>query len=427
MRDIKRRSFLKSAVGLAGALAVPAKILSNPLGANDRIHVGIIGTGGKGFDHMNWLANHAREENVRVAAVCDVYRRRLNKAVQQTQAEGFMDYRKLLERKDLDAVFIVTPDHWHSKMSIDALEAGKHVYCEKPMTLTVEQALEVRNSVRRLGKVFQVGPGATANPAMRKAQEIIRDGRIGKVTWGIAGVNRNIRGCAFNLWFPVDETAGPNKDGEDYIDWDMWLGSQWGLAPKIAWNPEHFFRFRKYWPYNGGVATDLIYHVLAPLLLAIAGNNGAYPSRVSANGGLYIEKDGREIPDVFMMTADYPAEFTLHLMSALTNDSSLDMRICGKFGTLELERRDHALQLTGNGDFVQEFRGGNNGYSEVMLPTEKGKDIQGNFLEVIRNGGTLACNAELGAATMVAIKMAVDSYRQNKIMLWDAEKERVVT
>ncbi len=110
--------------------------------------------------------------------------------------------------------------------------------------------------------------------------------------------------------YQIEPNAGPQATGEDHIDWDMWLGHKWGLAPKIPWNPEHFFRFRKYWPYNGGVATDLLYHKLAPLLIAVAGANGEYPWRVNASGGLYIEKDGRDIPDTFLMTADYPSEWS---------------------------------------------------------------------------------------------------------------------
>src|SRR5207253_5876913 len=119
------------------------------------------------------------------------------------------------------------------------------------------------------------------------------------------------------------------------------------LAPKIPFNPEHFFRFRKYFPYNGGVATDLLYHKLAPLLIALVGPNGAYPSRVNANGGLYIEKDGREIPDVFMMAVDYPQEFTVFLVSTLTNDTQIPDRIYGKHGTLDL---GGGVQMKANGE-----------------------------------------------------------------------------
>src|SRR5205085_5474142 len=321
------------------------------------------------------------------------------------------------------AVLIATPDHWHSKISIDAMEAGKHVYCEKPMTHTVEQAIQVRDAVKRYKKVFQVGPNGTANDSYWKAHTAIAEGRIGKVTWAHASYNRNARTRLFNPHQKIDPTAGPDKSGEDYIDWDMWLGHKWGLAPRIDWNPEHFFRFRKYWPYNGGVATDLLYHKLAPLLLAIAGPDGEYPCRVNASGGLYIEKDGRDIPDTFLMTADYPSEFSVFLVSTLTNDAGIPDRIYGKHGTMEIGGEP---QLKFNGDFKDEFKAANDGKEEAKIKVQPRRDQVGNFLDVIRNGGKLHCNAELGCATMVAIKLAVESYRQRKTMTWDAKAERVV-
>jgi predicted dehydrogenase len=204
----------------------------------------------------------------------------------------------------------------------------------------------------------------------------------------------------------------------------MWLGHQWGLAPKIPWNPEHFFRFRKYWPYNGGVATDLLYHKLAPLLIAIAGPDGEYPTRVNANGGLYIEKDGRDIPDTFLMTADYPGQWSLFLVSTLTNDAGPPDRIYGKHGTMELGGEP---LLRFNGDFKEEFMAKNDGKEEARLALAPRRDLEGNFIDVLRGKDKLACNADLGCATMVAIKLAVESYRQKKTMLWDAEREKVVT
>ena len=131
------------------------------------------------------------------------------------------------------SVLVATPDHWHAKISIDALESGKDVYCERPMTHTVEQALQLRNTVRRTGRVLQVGPNATASDSYWVGHQAIRAGRIGKVTWAHGSYNRNARTCLFNTHQKIDPTAGPGKSGEDYIDWDMWLGHQWGLAPKI--------------------------------------------------------------------------------------------------------------------------------------------------------------------------------------------------
>ena len=420
-----RRNFIKtSTLATAGALGFSRASYSAIPGANERIRFAVIGCGGMGTNHLHSLVKRSDADNIKVVAVSDVYQRRLNRANKICGGDSYPDYRKLLEQNDIDAVLIATPDHWHAKISIDAMDSGKHVYVEKPMTHTVEQALAVREAVKRTGKVLQVGPNGTSNDSYWKAHDAIRNGRIGKVTWAQGSYNRNARVCLFNEHQKIDPTAGPDKTGEDYIDWDMWLGHKWGLAPKIDWNPEHFFRFRKYFPYNGGVATDLLYHKLAPLLIAIAGPNGEYPSRVNANGGLYVEKDGREIPDTFIMTADYPSEWSLLLVSTLTNDAGLSDRIYGKYGTMDLGGEP---LLRFNGDFKPEFNSKNESKDEMRIPIEQRRDLEGNFIDVLRGNGTLACNAELGCATMVAIKMAVESYRQRKTMLWDAAKQTVVT
>jgi predicted dehydrogenase len=385
-----------------------------------------VGCGGMGTGHVRSLVDRGAKDNIKVVAVCDVYRRRVTRAREATGgvAEGYLDYRKVLERTDIDAILIATPDHWHAKISIDAMEAGKHVYCEKPLTHTVEQALAVRDAVRRRGKILQVGPQSTGNDSFWKARDAIEAGRIGAVTWAQGSYNRNARVCLFNDHQRIDPTAGPDKEGEDFIDWDLWLGHAWGLAPKIPWTPEHFFRFRKYWPYNGGVATDLLYHKLAPLLLALRGPRGEYPARVNAVGGLYVEKDGRDIPDTFLMTADYPSNFSIFLVSTLTNDEQIPDRIYGKYGTMDVGGEPF---LRGNGDFEEEFKAKNGGLKEIRIPVEPRRDMEGNFIDVIRGTGELHCNVELGASTMVAIKLAVESYRQKKTMLWDVEKEKVVS
>lgn len=421
---LSRRSFVKSSAVIASSIPLSALTRSRAAGANDRIRIGVIGVGGMGTGHVNSLVGKSEKENIQVVAVSDVYQRRVSRAKSICKGEGYMDYRRLLDRSDIDAVLIATPDHWHAKISIDALEAGKHVYCEKPMTHTVEQAIRVRNAARKHEQIFQVGPNATANDSYWKAYEAVAAGRIGKVTWAHGAYNRNARICLFNEHQKIDPTAGPDKTGEDYIDWNQWLGHEHGLAPKIAWNPEHFFRFRKYWPYNGGVATDLLYHKLAPLLIAIAGSDGEYPTRVNANGGLYVEKDGRDIPDVFMLTADYATEWSLFLVSTLTNDAGIPDRIYGKHGTMELGGEP---LLRWNGEFKEEFKAKNEGKEEVRIPLEPRRDLQGNWVDAMRGKAKVHCNAELGCATMVAIKMAVESYRQRKTLLWDPKTETVTS
>jgi predicted dehydrogenase len=419
---LSRREFVKSSALAAGSLSLVSIVPARALGANDRIRIGVIGCGGQGTGHVHSLVKRSADDNISVVAVSDVYQRRVTRAKGVCQGDGYLDYRKLLERKDIDAVLIATPDHWHGKISIDAMESGKHVYCEKPLTHTVEQGLQVRNAVKRYNKVFQVGPNGTASDTFWKAREAIAKGRIGKATWAQASYNRNARICLFNEHQKIDPTAGPDKAGEDFINWKMWLGYEWGLAPKIPWTPEHFFRFRKYWPYNGGVATDLLYHKLAPLLIAMAGPNGEYPSRVDACGGLYIEKDGRDIPDTFLMTADYPSEWSIFLVSTLTNDAGLPDRIYGKYGTMDL---GGDVKMRFNGDFQEEFTARNEDKLESSIAVEPRRDLEGNWIDAMRGKGAVFCNVDLGCSTMVAIKMAVESYRQRKTMLWDAKHEKV--
>lgn len=156
--DLTRRAFVAAAA--TGALALST---DRAYGANGRIRMAVIGCGGMGTGHVGSLVKRAEKDNVQVVGVCDVYQKRIERAKKIASAEGYSDYRKILDRKDVDAVLIATPDHWHGKITIEAMEAGKNVYCEKPMTHTVEQAIAVRDAARRLKKILQVGPNATAS------------------------------------------------------------------------------------------------------------------------------------------------------------------------------------------------------------------------------------------------------------------------
>jgi predicted dehydrogenase len=436
---ISRRGFV-NANTRAAAAAIAATFPQNVLGANDRIRLGIIGVGGHGGgNHLKWLHSRTDENNIQVGAVADVYRRRITRAQSVAAgAKGYLDYRKLLEDKDIDAVVVATPDHWHAKISIDAMEAGKHVYCEKPMTLTVEQAIAVRDTVRRTKMVYTVGPQRTGDAAFWEANAAIKEGRIGKVMWAQSGGGGSQRVSIYDGWFKIDPDASPSGSGDDYLDWDMWLGWQFGLAPKIPWNPERCFRFRKYWPYSGGQASDLLYHTLAPLLLAVAGPNGAYPKRVTASGGLYNFKDGgRDVPDVYVTSLDYPDEYTILLVNHSAVGGRIPTMICGRHGTIEMTNtrtprgRPHEptsdLRFRPESDFLPEFKEKNgNREGDVEVKVEARRDIMARYLDAIRGLGAVSCNAELGAATMAGIKMGIDAYRLNKPMIWDPKTETVV-
>lgn len=421
-RDFVATGAAVSAIGAGLSLAGrAAPAAGKVIGANDRIQFGVIGVGGMGSGHVGELLGKAERENVKCVAVCDVYQKRLINNRERTGGDGYTDYRKLLDRKDIDAVVIATPDHWHSKQAIDAMEAGKDVYLQKPMTLTIPQAIEVRDAARRLKRKVQVGTQYCSEPQAWAARQAIADGKIGKVVWSQNGYCRNSREGQFN--WPIDADASPTATGANHVDWDMWLGHEFGLAPKIAWNPDHFFRFRKYWAYNGGVATDLLYHALAPLVLAIGGPQGEYPKKVVAGGGQYIEKDGRDIPDSHFMLIEYPSEHTVLLTSVMTNDVGIDRIIRGQRGTIQFTGK---AKLVGQKTWEQEFKAKNAGQMEVELANPDRRDHMSNFIDAIRGQADLACNADLGCALMVAVWMGEEAYRQNRVMMWDPAKEVAV-
>ncbi len=172
---LTRRGFLQTTAA-ASAWFVAPRIMGNVLGANDRLNIGVIGTGGMGTAHLRGLTERDERDNVKVIRVCDLYRRRLNKAVEIIgggAGSGTMEYREVLDDPEVDAVVIATPDHWHTKIAIEAMEAGKDVYVEKPLSLTIEQALACRDAVRRTGRVLQVGPQGTSDDRYWKARAAI--------------------------------------------------------------------------------------------------------------------------------------------------------------------------------------------------------------------------------------------------------------
>ena len=443
--SLSRRTIIKTAA--VTPLFATASSWTRVLGANDRLNIAVIGTGGMGTGHLQHLVNSADTENISVGRVCDVYRRRLNHAAKLAslnESHATMEYERVLDDPDIDAVLIATPDHWHTKIAIEAMEAGKDVYCEKPLSHTIDQALACRDAVQRTGRTLQVGPQGTSDGRIWAARRAIAEGRIGKPVWSQGAYCRNSRGGQFN--WPIDADAGPNQDrgADGYVWWDRWLGHEHGLAPRINWNEDHFFRFRKYLAYNGGLATDLLYHRLAPLLLAIEGLNGAYPKRVVASGGRYLEKDERDIPDTFFMMVDYPSEHTVVLSSVMTNDDTWPTSIRGQYATLRPD--GDSIELTEQSVWWEAFRAANSdqfgpdggpdqgnapkikpGQAKARLAADARRNHMQNFLDAIRLGHPLACNVELGCSTMVAIKMAVDAWKDDQVLRWDPTEEQIIS
>src|ERR1041385_5465205 len=252
-----RRDFLKktataaAAVAATGLLKTPvygqstAPSTGRVIGANDRINVGVIGVGfGIGKNHLEGIHKNAGANNVVVASVCDLFNKRRDWAQEKAElksADVFDDHRKLLERKDIDAVVVATHDVWHTPIALDAMQAGKHVYCEKPMTRYLGEAFQIYDMVKKTGRIFQVGSQGY--------------------------YCRNNPKGEWNYTIEKESTA-------ENINWDRWLGQ---VKKRIPFNADHFHRWRKYYPYCGGLLGDLVPHRLHPLMLA--SGNPEFPTR----------------------------------------------------------------------------------------------------------------------------------------------------
>jgi predicted dehydrogenase len=282
-----RRHFLSAAAaGLAAPLLAQTK--RSP---NDTIQVALIGAGGMGSEDAR---SSQKVGGVKLVAVSDIYQGRLTRAKEQWGNDLFTtrDYREVLARPDIDAVLIGTPDHWHRQISIDAMNAGKDVYCEKPMVQRVDDGQPVIETARKTGRIIQIGSQRVSSIVYQKARELIQAGAIGELNMVEAWWDRNSAIGAWDYSIPPDATP-------ENIDWDRFLGR----APKVPFEPVRLFRWRNYRDYGTGVAGDLFVHLFSGMHF-VTGAIG--PQRVYATGGLRYWKD-RDVPDVLLGLYDYAA------------------------------------------------------------------------------------------------------------------------
>lgn len=319
-----RRHFLETsaAFGLAPAAAQDLRVP-----ANDRIQIALIGAGGMGMGDARYALSIP---GVKLVAACDIYDGRLTRAkeIWGNDLATTRDYRQVLARQDVDAVIIATPDHWHARISIEAMHAGKDVYCEKPMVQSIEEGQKVIDAQKKTGRIFQVGSQYVSSLVYLKARDLIQAGALGEVNMVEAWLDRNSAVGAWQYSIPPD--ASPAT-----VDWDRFLGH----APKRPFEPIRLFRWRNYQDYGTGVAGDLFVHLLSGLHLA-TGSIG--PTRIFATGGLRYWRDGRDVPDVMLAGLDYPTspshpEFTLSLRVNFASglaEESFGFRFIGKEGVM---------------------------------------------------------------------------------------------
>jgi predicted dehydrogenase len=315
--ELSRRNFLQA--GALVAAAAPA-VRAAP---NERITVGVIGTGARAQELMESLQQHPQAE---IVAVVDAYQGRLERAVQRTKgrAKIYKTHQDLLALKSIDAVVIATPDHLHKTIIIDALRAGKDVYCEKPMTYRSSEGPEIIAAARIGERMMQVGSQGVSSDVQRKAKEMIRAGRLGRITMIRAAYNRN---TASGAWiYPIPPDASPET-----VDWAMFQGS----AGKLPFSPERFFRWRCYQDYSGGIATDLFVHLCTTIHFLM---DAKAPARVMAMGELYRWKESRDVPDTLNAILEYPEGFTVNLSSSFNNEmqAQAGFQVLGTEGSLTI-------------------------------------------------------------------------------------------
>ncbi len=444
-----RRLFLKK-LGMTGAAAAVAPLAfaeeaeirelleRNPLRRNDStVRLGLIGAGIMGVEDMKTALQHP---NVEILAVCDLYDGRLEAARQRWGDHLFItkDHKEILKREDIDAVLIGTPDHWHKQISMDALNAGKHVYCEKPMVHSVKEGMDVINTWKKSNKVMQVGSQGVSSLGNEKAKELLAAGAIGDIVYAEGFWARHSPEGAWQYNIP-------EEGSKETVDWERFVAN----TTDRPWDPKRFFRWRNYLDYGTGMSGDLFVHLFSSLHFI---TNSLGPDKVSAMGGLRYWKDGREVPDVLIGTFNYPDSeqhpgFNLSLRCNFVDGTSgtTYLKIVGTKGSMDVKWEEVVVKMNNNAEdedpFLKEqarLRGGGiEGRAKILPPREtvyaaeknyKGAhyDHFANFFNAIRTGGTVAEDPVFGFRAAAPALLCNDSYFQDKFIKWDPENMKLV-
>lgn len=389
-----RRNFLR---GISAATAVS---YSRVLGANDRVNLGAIGVGERGRHDMGTLQ---KGPNVDVLAVCDIYAEQIDKARQMApHAKSFTDHRKLLEMKDLDAVLIAVPDHWHAKTAIDALNAGKDVYVEKPLTLKIEEGPEIVKAARINERICQVGMQQRSGQHYLQAKrEYFDTGKLGKITlartWWHGNTYHLRRAPAYLQQRPSN------------LDWARYLGPlKWR-----DWDPQQYWNWRAYLDFGGGQVTDLFTHWIDVVHMFMGKD---VPISAVAAGGVYHYKDGRTAPDTINVLLEYPSEFTATFEATLAPGIRGEgVEICGTEGRLYIDRGRFEFHPVGKNAQPTIVKA----YSNLDL------DHATNFLECIRSRKLPNGEVLIGHRSAQASHLGNIAYMQKRRIDFDPVREEI--
>lgn len=419
-KRLTRRSFLRTTgVAAATMTTLSAGNAARAAGANDRMTMAIVGCGKIGQHHLDKLLALREAKEVEILAVCDVYETRAREFQQKIKAAGgnarlVRDYRDVLAMKDVDYVLLSVPEHSHADLALAALDAGKHVYCEKPVTHTIAEAQAVLAKVKETGLKLQVGVQGMSDQSYAAAYEAIRAGKIGPVVQAQLEYCRN-HSAGTGPWRREDLDFAMPKPGD--LDWGTWLGP----APKRPWDPHRYFEWRNYRDYSGGVGTDLFVHRITRIIKSCG---LTLPTRVVGMGGIYLWPDGRELPDNFELLAEYPAVegitpgMTVHILGTMANRHRIEHCIRGHKGTLVFERKKGWKILEADTEKVVE--------TYELKGAEDVSWHHRNLHAAIRDNAALHCPAELGLYGLAPVRMANLSWFEKKMLTWDAKQGKAV-
>lgn len=425
---INRRTFNRGAAAVGTVAALQAAGVGRVLGANERVRLGFIGVGNRG-DQL--LDAFLEQKDCDIVALCDAYAPYREAALEKVggKAKVYTDYRKLLEQKDVDAVVIATPDHWHALQFIDACQAGKDVYCEKPLSLTISEGRRMVEAAKAANCVTQVGLHRRSAPFIQEAVQLIRSGAIGKVT---------VAKC-YHLRNEFPEGIGSPKDCDPPtgLDWDLWLGP----APKVAYNPNRcLYKFRWFWDYSGGQLTNFGTHYLDVIQWALGQDA---PKNVFCVGGRYAVKDNREIPDTLEAVWEYDNTLVTFSQFNATatggNVRSCEMEFRGTKGTLFLQEgsgweilpeKNRTKELPALSPIARKENSEQGKAAKAVIEPAQQRGRADttfharNFLDCVKSRKETNCPVEVGHRSTTATLLARVAYFRGRRLTWDAKTER---
>ncbi len=425
--DMNRRRFLKTAGTAAAVAATGPAIVGAAEPTSDPVRIAHIGTGVRGWDLIKYTGPH---KGAKVVMVCDVYKPHLERGVEASNnpdVKAVTDYHDVLADPEVEAVIIATPDHWHEQMLIDAVNAGKDVYCEKGWTISIDAAKRMRAAVKQQGRVMQLGHQGRQWPAAAAGGDLIRANRIGPLTF--VKVGRYFNGTPERApwrwfgnysWYDRPDPAQVRAD----LDWEKWLGP----APAIDFNERHFWHWRCYWPYGTGQAGDLLSHEM-DFVQTVLG--WGIPDTCMCAGLNAFWKDDREVPDTWLATYQFESQNCSAIFEGSMNSDRRQ--------TPEFIGRDGRLVYNGIGQDANRYevypdvpawRMGDtpvepvDRFDPAVAPSQP--THMEDFFEAVRTRKTPLCNEDEAFIEAATLLMSVESYKQKRQVRWDKEREEIV-